>query len=173
MTPEDLGRIEEALGITLPEAYRRRLVPIPIPAAANNGDLGVWDRADALIEYNRSLRAGDIGAAWPPRMFAIGHAGDGCPTALDLDDGSVWWVHHGHLDHDATGKVAKDFDTWADDYFATLRDEMAGEEVDPDGTPAARERMERRNASQTALGCTVVLVVVATIVVGIRWWLRH
>src|SRR5262245_22660114 len=106
MTAEDMRRIEDALGIRLPESYRTYLVPFPVPAARGNVDLGVWDEPERLIEYNLQLRAGRGVKPWPPHFFAIGHAGDGCPTALDLRDGgdAVWWIDHGHLDNPGSYK---------------------------------------------------------------------
>src|SRR5262249_22989779 len=128
----------------------------PVPAAAGNVDLGVWDSADRLIEYNLTLRRGAPGGVkpWPAHFFAIGPAGDGCPYALDLQAGdAVWWVDHCHLESPGSGKEAGSFAGWADEYFATLRKEMAGEGVDPDGSPGARSAAEAKGARESAIGC--------------------
>jgi hypothetical protein len=179
MKAEDIRRIEQELGITLPERYRARMVPYPIPAAEGNTDLGVWDNADRLIEFNRELRRGAPGGVmpWPPHFFAIGHAGDGCPYALDLRSGdAVWWVDHSHLDNPSSQKEADSFAAWADKYFATLRDEMAGELVDPDASPQQRAAVEKRNSWWNALagtvGCLLAAVVIGAVMVGIRFLLR-
>src|SRR5574341_1138760 len=128
MTPDALARIEQALQIQLPQSYRTRMLAFPVPAAAGNTDLAVWDSADRLIEFNRELRAGAPGGVkpWPPHFFAIGHPGDGCPIALDLREGdAVWWIDHCHLGNPGSHREAASFTSWADDYFATLRQEMA------------------------------------------------
>lgn len=40
-------------------SYRSRMTRFPVPAAAGNSDLGVWDDADRLIEFNLELRRGN------------------------------------------------------------------------------------------------------------------
>jgi hypothetical protein len=176
VTRDDIHRIEESLQIRLPESYRDRMSRFPVPAAAGNSDLGVWDSADRLIAFNLQLRRGAPGggAPWPARFFAIGHAGDGCPHALDLDDGdAVWWIDHGHLDNPASSKEADSFAGWADTYFATLREEMAGEGVDPDGSPAQRAAAEAKSAREGGIGCLVAAAVVAALVFALVWFLRR
>ena len=176
MTADDLQRIEELLSIRLPQSYRSRMAPFPIPAAAGNADLGVWDSADRLIEFNLELRRGAPGGVkpWPVHFFAIGHAGDGCPRALDLSAGdAVWWVDHCHLDSPSSQREADSFSLWADDYFATLRQEMAGEEVDPDGTPEQRAAAEAKGAREGTLGCLIAVVIVGAVVLALIWFLRR
>jgi hypothetical protein len=175
VTSGDLARIEQALGVVLPESYRARVAPYPIPAAAGNADLGVWDDPDELVRYNLELRGGAPGGVkpWPPHFFALGHAGDGCPRALDLRAGdAVWWVDHGHLDHPATHREADSFAAWADSYFATLRQEMAGEMVDPDGTPAQRAAAEAKGARESAIGCLLLAALVGAAVLAVKWLWR-
>jgi SMI1/KNR4 family protein SUKH-1 len=179
MTADDLQRIEDALGIRLPDSYRSRMQGYPIPAAAGNTDLEVWDHADRLIELNRELRGGLPGgvAPWPPRFFALGRGGDGCSYALDLDaTDAVWWVDRGHLDNPVSQREAASFSAWADEYFETLRQEMAGEEVDPDGTPTERARVESKNARSMSVSCLVALVLLAGMAAAVAWlvrsWLR-
>lgn len=175
MTADDLRRIEAALGIRLPESYRERMRAFPIPAAAGNTDLEVWDHADRLIELNREFRAGMPGgvAPWPSRFFAIGRGGDGCSYALDLEAvDAVWWVDRGHLDNPVSQREAASFAEWADDYFATLRQEMAGEEVDPDGSPEERAGVEAKNARSMSVSCLVALVLLAGVTVAVVWLVR-
>ena len=176
MTADDFRRIEEALAIRLPASYRSRLAPYPIPAAAGNTDLGVWDGADRLIQFNLELRRGAPGGVkpWPAHFFAIGHPGDGCPYALDLRAGdAVWWVDHSHLDNPSSQKEADSFSVWADDYFATLRREMAGEEVDPDGSPDQRAAAEAKSARLGAVGCLIVAALAGTAVTALVWFLKR
>jgi hypothetical protein len=175
MTADDLRRIEEALAIQLPESYRDRMLSFPVPAAAENTDLEVWDHADRLIELNRELRAGAPGgvAPWPSRFFAIGRGGDGCSYALDLEaTDAVWWVDRGHLDNPVSQREAASFSEWADQYFATLREEMAGEEVDPDGSPAARAVVEAKNARSMSVSCLVALLLLGGVTVAVVWLVR-
>jgi hypothetical protein len=152
------------------------MASFPVPAAAGNMDLGVWDSADRLIEFNLELRHGAPGGVkpWPGRFFAIGHAGDGCPHALDLEAGdSVWWVDRCHLDNPSSQKESDSFSPWADDYFATLRTEMAGEEVDPDGTPGQRAASEAKGARHGALSCLIAAALVGAVVSALIWFLRR
>lgn len=180
MKAEDIRRIEQELHITLPESYRARMVPYPIRAAEGNADLGVWDDADRLIAFNQELRRGAPGGVipWASHFFAIGHAGDGCPYALDLRFGgdAVWWIERCHLDNPSSQKEADSFATWSDKYFTTLRKEMAGELVDPDASPEQRAVVERRNSWWNALagtvGCLLAVVVIGALMVGIRFLLR-
>jgi hypothetical protein len=176
VTSEDLRRIEAALSIQLPESYRSRMTSFPVPAAAGNSDLGVWDSVDRLIEFNVELRRGAPGGVkpWPPHFYAIGHAGDGCPHALDLRAGdAVWWVDHCHLDNPGSCKQVESFASWADGYFATLREEMAGEGVDPDASPARRATAEAKGARESALSCLVVAAIVGTVVLLVMWLVRR
>ena len=171
MTVDDLERIEESLGISLPASYRERLLAFPIPAAVGNTDLAVWDDADRLIALNRELRRGLHRGMrpWPARFFAIGHPGDGNPHALDLEAGdAVWWVFHSDLDDRETYLEGGSFPPWADHYFATVRAEMADAGVDPEGRPAARAAIEARNAQGSRIGC-VVAVVVAALIAWLKW----
>lgn len=43
MSGHDLRRIEAGLGITLPEPYKRLLVPFPVPYLRGNADTDLWD----------------------------------------------------------------------------------------------------------------------------------
>jgi hypothetical protein len=172
LTADDIARVEQALGITLPASYRARMVPYPIRAAEGNADLGVWDNAERIVELNLELRRGAAGGVkpWPSRFFALGHPGDGSPYALDLDAGdAVWWVDRSHLDNPSSAKESDSFAAWADRYFRILRTEMAGNLVDPDGTPQQRAMTEKREARSTAIGCAIFLAIVIAIIVAIRW----
>ena len=164
VSPEDVGRIAEALGVALPESYRRAVVPYPVRAGAGNRDLGIWDDADFVIARNAALRRGAGGQPWPAHMLAIGDTGDGCLNALDLRAGdAVWWVDHGHLDAEGTYVAAEALAPWAAEYFASLRADWAGDLIDPDGTPAERARAESKHAKDSAVGCVVAAMAVAAV----------
>ncbi len=172
VTEDDLRRIQSSLAITLPESYRRRLAPYPVPAAAGNCDLAIWDDVDRLISLNLELRAGAPGGVkpWPVHFFATGHPDDGSPYALDLRQGdAVWWVDHSHLDNPATAKEAESFGPWADRYFATLRDELTRECIDPEGAPSQRAEADRKNAWAGTTGCLAMIALLAGIIALIRW----
>jgi hypothetical protein len=173
--PEELARIEQSLGISLPASYKAAVAPFPVPAAAGNSDLAVWDDAERLVAFNLDLRRGAPGGVkpWPPHFFAVGHPGDGSPYALDLSSGdAVWWVDHCHLDNPATAREAEAFGPWMAAYCQELREEMAGEEVDPDGTPDHRRAGESRGARQSLFGCLILAAVVVALVAGLRWLMR-
>jgi hypothetical protein len=93
MDNDDLDRIEKALSIRLPQAYRKSVAPFPIPGEAGNTDSQVWDDADRLIALNQRHRT-EIDK-WPPWLFVIGQAeGDPCGYAVDTrtPDCPVWWL---------------------------------------------------------------------------------
>jgi hypothetical protein len=84
----------------------------------------------------------------------------------------VWWVDRGHLDNPVSQREAASFSEWADQYFATLRQEMAGEEVDPDGSPAARAVVEAKNARSMSVSCLVALLLLGGVTVAVVWLVR-
>ena len=177
MTAGELALIEKALRIELPSSYRARMLAFPIPAAAGNADLGVWDNAHRLIEYNLELRHGAPGGVkpWPRYFFALGHAGDGCPHALDLRAGgdAVWWVDHSHLDNETSQKEAPSFGRWADDYFRVLREEMAGEGVDPDASAKVRAIVEAKNARLGFVGSVLAVGMIGAIIFAVVWIVKR
>lgn len=123
MTTDDLQRIEEALGVALPPTYREAMLRFPEGDLAGNADTEVWDDAEALIERNRELRAGE--RAWPAHLFFIGDPLTACAYAIDLNDPAapVWWVDHGDLDAPSSGVIAPAFEPWAD---ALLAERLGG-----------------------------------------------
>lgn len=173
MTPEDLDRIEAALGVRLPESYRAALAPYPIPAAAGNSDLALWDDADRLIAYNLELRRGMPGGRkpWPAHFYAVGHPRDGSPYALDLrnPEAPVWWVDHAELAEGRMDREGETFEAWVAAYVRTLFEEMAGEEVDPHGSPDARLAVEAQHARSASFGCLATVAILVAIVALLRW----
>ena len=168
VTADDIARIEAALGVSLPESYRRTMVPYPVPAAAGNAELALWDDADRLIEYNVRLRrrTPGEGGPWPPHFYAVGHPQDGSPCAIDLrsPDASVWWVDHANLDEGRMVREGDAFAAWVETYFRELREEMEGEGVDPDGSPAQRAAVEAKNARRGWLGCVATAALLGALV---------
>ena len=174
MTSDDVDRIEGELEIKLPESYRQVVLAYPIPAFSGNAETKVWDNAKRIIEHNKELRAGAPGGVkpWPKNMFATGHGGDGCPTAIDLDDGdAVWWVDHSHLDNPGSYKEAESFGKWAESYFAQLRQDLEYDDIDPDGTPDERAIKEAPD-SRYFYGCAIVAIVAFSVFLlgGLLGW---
>lgn len=107
-----LNRIEQTLGIRLPEIYRRSVVPFPVANEAGNSDAQVWDDADGLIALNQRLRSETEG--WPAWLFAIGQA-EGDPSGYAIDtrtpDCRVWWLEQMHLGENS-GPMEETFEAW-------------------------------------------------------------
>jgi hypothetical protein len=176
MTEEDLDRIEQALDIALPDAYRAALLNFPIVAWRGNTETELWDDADAIIELNRELRAGAPGGVppWPAHMFALGHSGDGSPSALDLSTPGAprWWVDRSGLANVGSGQTHASFEEWLPEYLEDLRHDLLMEGLDPNSTPREREAAMEKN-DQAGAGCfwagvgLGLLIVVISIVV--KW----
>ena len=161
MIADDVARIEQALQIELPTAYRAILVNFPLPAYAGNADTDIWDDADRLIQYNQELRTGSrFVKPWPVHFYAIGRDAGGSSQALDLGTGDLWWADHTHLDGPGSCKHGESFEQWAATYVDGLRDDLVGEGGDPSANAEERLAMEGRNARGSArqLGLAVVLL---------------
>jgi hypothetical protein len=179
LTADDLTRIETALGISLPDVYRRLVVPFPIPAYAGNTDSALWDDPDALIAFNRELRTGYYSVPpWPEHMFALGRDDGGCANAIDVRDpmGPVWWADRCHLYADGTAPQSPSLTAWAEETLADLRVVLVEHGVDPDGPPEARLRASDE-AARAGCRCFLVLLGVGALVVagtwGIALWLSR
>jgi SMI1/KNR4 family protein SUKH-1 len=171
--PDEVDKIEQALEVKLPDAYRRLVEAFPVPAFAGNSDLAFWDHADRLIEYNRELRSGPkYIKPWPTHFYALGRDSGGCSQAIDLRTGELWWADRGHLEGgQGTHKHTESFEEWAATYFKDLREDFAGEGGDPSGTPQQRAEFEARNARASArrgLGCLFIVVLGVAILVAWR-----
>jgi hypothetical protein len=165
MTDGDLDRIEAAIGIVLPTAYRKLVVPFPVPAYVGNSDSELWDDADRLVELNRELRAGmTFLHPWPAHMFCMGRDQSGSCSAIDLQDPAcpVWWADRGHLDAVGSGQTSPSLPEWAGPYVADLRSDLEGNGIDPDGPPAAREQAAQASARA---GCQFILALIGVSVV--------
>lgn len=96
---------------------------------------------------------------------------------MDLEAGdSVWWVFHADLDDHETYEESPSFTAWGDRYFTTLREEMAGDLVDPEGSPVERRRIEAKNVRFADAGCFVGLLLFSAVAIVVVWavraWLR-
>lgn len=124
MSPADLDRIERELAIALPSEYREVMAAFPVRSCAGNSDRDLWDDADELIRWNRSLREGENGVPpWPQRMFSLGSAGASSSYAIDVeaDRAPVWWLDRWRFDAKGSGVVSPAFAAWAKEYFQDLR----------------------------------------------------
>jgi hypothetical protein len=171
VTEFELARIEAALGVVLPGAYRRLITPYPVAALRGNTDTELWDDAARLIELNQELRAGGaMVRPWPEHMFALGRDACGSVSAIDIrhPDWPVWWADRGHLDAVGSGEVAPSLEAWAALYVVQLRSDLQMNGVDPEGPPEARTNADDQAARA---GCQLLLGLVgfAVLVVLAAW----
>lgn len=165
MTDGDLARIERELNISLPESYRRVVTQFPIPAYVGNSEVGLFDDADALIRLNRELREGDRGRGWPEHLFAVGsYESDLYAMDLRTPAARTFWVDRVLDEQDATA-TGLPFDEWCAQFVADLRIDLEADGHDADGPPAARQRLEARNA-RGELGCLLWPIGIAALVFG-------
>lgn len=135
MTDEDIEFIERELQITLPDSYKRALVPYRIPAMYGSTDHQLWDDAEALVKLNREKRQGSkYCPAWPPYMYAVGDPHGDEMIAIDTRDpeGPVWWLDHGNLDHIASYKTSDRFADWVEEFYGDARHDLWADGHDPD-----------------------------------------
>jgi hypothetical protein len=170
VTDDELNLIETELQIRLPDDYRALMRAFPIPACAGNHDWALWDNAEYLIAENRQLRDGcpaTGGQRWPSRFFCLGRQeGDMSVYAIDLEDrnAAVWWMDHGNVDAATGGVAATPFRDWAAEYLDAMRDDLVGDEIDPDASPAERQKIEQASARAVlkflAIWCIACVVAV-------------
>jgi hypothetical protein len=168
MTDSDIQLIERELAITLPESYRRAVVPFCIPAMAGNTDSQLWDDAQQLITLNRELRTGNrFRPAWPAHLFAVGDAHGDELIALDIrtPDGPVWWLDHGMVDSKSSYESHPRFADWVEEFYRDTRSDLEGDGYDADGAPEALNAAQSTHAKQGFLvGFAAILVIVLAVV---------
>jgi hypothetical protein len=139
MTGEDFRRIEEALGIRLPESYKRLMDPFPVPHLRGNSDTDLWDDAEKLIAINQELRTEFVRGhrPWPNYLFFIGDPLTACGNAIDLRDASlpVLWVDHCAL-RTIQGASGQPWEEWLSTWMTTIRSDLEKDGLDPDSDPA-------------------------------------
>lgn len=178
MNDEDLSRIETALGIQLPAAYKHRMRSYPIPILAGNKDRELWDDADALIELNQELRKGGSGGVnpWPAHLFSLGTDHGGCTMAMDLStpEPLVWWVDRCHLTDEA-GSEKERFDDWIIEFVRDTSSDLTDEGLDPTASAellAAQEKTSVWQDMTSCLGCLVTLSIALTALAWLVSWLK-
>ncbi|MEP6671003.1 MAG: SMI1/KNR4 family protein [Chthoniobacter sp.] len=134
MLPEDFARIEESLGLKLPEWYVRRLAEYPLPQL----DDALYDSADWAIRENEQLRTeGYMGSPWPREFFVIGQSGSGDPFFIrpGTTDPRVFWADH-------EGGPAPDQANLAEMEFADNLEAYIGQTIET--LAEVEQAMERR-----------------------------
>lgn len=176
MTEPDLVSVEQTLGIRLPSAYRQTMLAFPVGACAGNHNTELWDNAPELIKLNQELRAGrPFVTPWPVDYFALGTDAGGCTQALSLSEGTVSWADRCHLPAEGERGQVIDFGAWVSRYAASLRQDLEGEGVDPDGDPAAARQILEANEKEGLrldVGCLVAVVLLGLGAVFVWRWLR-
>jgi SMI1 / KNR4 family (SUKH-1) len=82
MTPEEIGRIEHALGVKLPAAYRDAMTVYPFPEQSPAAELWVLNHVGQLLELNAAHRRAGEGR-WDPHLVLIGTDGGEETFVLD------------------------------------------------------------------------------------------
>ena len=175
MTDSDVQLIERELAITLPESYRRAVVPFRIPAMAANTDSQLWDDAQQLITLNRELRAGSrFRSAWPAHFFTVGDPHGDELIALDTrtPDGPVWWLDHGRVDSKSSYESHPRFADWVEEFYRDTRSDLEGDGYDADGAPEALDAAQSASAKQGFFGYLAVILVIVLAVVAFIYFRR-
>lgn len=157
MSSDDLDRIEKALGIKLPSAYRLFVDPFPIPCWKGNSSQALWDDADSLIEENLLLRKGGWNVpAWPISTYSMGRGDDGCSYAIRIDSpwGEVRYFQNSVYTSLGTSEVVPRFKDWASAYVESVKRDMPEFGIDPEGPPSQYET----NVMDAAKGCIKVIL---------------
>ncbi len=173
MTDADMDRIELALGIVLPDAYRRGLVPFPIPCLRGNADSDIWDDPDRLIAHNLELRSEWLPGfqPWPWHWYFVGGDEFSHGFAVDLSDTScpaVWCDHRSVVSMQGGGTPLRD---WLPAHVATMR----ADEPDPDGPPEVPRPptfFQRRPLLTIGLvtgACIVAALLVGSLLAWFAW----
>ena len=138
MLGEDFRRIEDALGIALPESYKRHMDPFPVPYLRGNSDTDLWDDADKLIAINQELRTEFVRGhhPWPAYLYFFGDPLTACGNAIDLRDPSVvvHWVDHCAL-RTIQGASGQPWEEWFSTWVTSIRSDLEKDGIDPDADP--------------------------------------
>jgi SMI1/KNR4 family protein SUKH-1 len=175
MTDSDIQLIEHELAITLPESYKRAIVPFRIPAMVGNTDLQLWDDAQHLITLNRELRAGSrFRPAWPAHLFAVGDPHGDELIALDTrtPDGPVWWLDHGLVASDSSYESHPRCADWLEEFYRDTRSDLEGDGYDAKATPADHQALAARNVSFFDLSWLMPLLLLCGIAVVVFFLIR-
>ncbi|MDA0661162.1 MAG: SMI1/KNR4 family protein [Planctomycetota bacterium] len=96
MMPEDVQRIEQELGLKVPESYASVVLNYPCPEVEGICRHGLFSDSQYVIEVNLEHRKeGWFGLAWPNHFLAIGD--DGCGDTYFMvigKDDKVYMADH-------------------------------------------------------------------------------
>ena len=92
MTSNELDRIEQVLGVALPDWYRSCLIEYPFQTS----DSALFDDVEEIIRVNhRFRRDGWFWFPWPPEFFVIGDLEGDPYFMLPLsDDQRIFFASH-------------------------------------------------------------------------------
>jgi len=162
VTPEDLSRIEDELGVELPEGYRQLMLDYPFPDGKGNTNENLWDDADAVIEKTALYRSPRVHNVWPSHFVYIGDDQAGCPYAIDVREDAGPVVHTDRGDLEKPLETWPSIDAWIKDYVETLQ----AEGLDPlVATPP--ETAKDKLAHWACMLCCLAAILVAALVIGL------
>jgi hypothetical protein len=112
MKPEDLQRIEEVLGLRLPESYASLILNYPCPENEYIREHELFSDPEKVIRANQEHRKnGWFYLDWPGHFFVIGD--DGCGDTYFMvigKDESVYFADH---------EAGPSYETHLDDCFSS------------------------------------------------------
>ena len=163
MSPDDFEKIESALSVQLPAAYKQLLAPFPVRYFTGNADTDVWDDASALIERNLELRS-EGSRPWPKHWLFIGDPQSGCANAINLHDPAapVSWVDQCDLST-VEGELGEPFELWLSRWQAEIRADLIADEIDPEGEPARAAEGWPEWVRMLVLYCLIITLGLGTI----------
>ncbi len=96
MNEKDIQKIEQALGLKVPESYAQVVLNYPCPEAEDICQHGLFNDPDLVIHSNVEHRKnGWFGFDWPEKHFAIGDDGCGDTYFMIMDgDERVYFADH-------------------------------------------------------------------------------
>ena len=137
MHATDLQRIEQALGLALPAAYRAAMLAYPFPPTHEAAELWMPDDAALVIEMNRPGAERRLaGTPWPSHLVVIGSDGGEEDFVVDVREAAAPVLAH-ERESGEVRALAPDFAAW----LAMLREWQ--EEIDRDDA-AMRSASRRR-----------------------------
>ena len=157
---KDVARLEAALGVTVPAAYRTLMLDFPVRFERGNRDNRIWNDVDALIARNKKLRSGR--KPWPSQLLFIGDDGGGTYFALDLADATGSVAAFGEGRDPGRGDAPLEHTT-LDALVADMEEAAREDGLDPH----ADEQPPAESPPRRLRGCLIFWGVILAITVGI------
>jgi hypothetical protein len=99
---DEVVRIEQQLGVPLPDSYRRFLTS---PREKDIDGQSLFGDADLIVSATLDYRNGADGLPpWPRNFVYIGDEADACPYAIDTASGEVTQTDKGNLQRKPLGR---------------------------------------------------------------------